>query len=117
MHTLQKDRRVRIERQISAADSFTAQAWELVSDVWACVKPVRSSESRLADTQQAVLTHTLAVNWAYTLADPMTAAQWRVVFSDRGRVRTMAIVGPGREVRSMGNWLIFDCVEGLADGH
>lgn len=117
MHTLQKDRRVRVERQTSGADSFTDQAWVLVAEIWGSVLPVRSSEPRLADAQQSVLTHTLAVNWSFALADTQQVAQWRVVFNDRGRERTMAIVGPGREVRTAGNWLIFDCVEGLADGH
>lgn len=117
MNSQQLNRRVRIEHQAAAADSFTAQSWHLIDEVWGSVLPVRSSEARLADAQQAYLTHTLAVRWSAALAVPVDSAQWRIVYTDRGLVRKLAIVGPGRDLQSAGQWLIFDCVEGLADGH
>lgn len=117
IHSQQLNRLARFERQTSAADSFTAQSWELVANAWASVLPARSSEPRLADAQQAVLTHTVMVRWTAALGVPMESAEWRVVYQDRGIERRLGIVGPGRDVQGAGQWLIFDCVEGLADGH
>lgn len=110
---------VRVERQDSARDSFTPAGWELLEDTWASVQPVRSAEQRLADTQRASLTHTVLVRWSAALAVPLASSQWRITFSDlrSGAARKLAVVGPARDLQHAGQWLIFDCVEGLADGH
>lgn len=111
---------VTIEQQAAPADSFTAQAWTpVVSAVWASVKPARSSEPMQADRVQQVLTHTVMVRWAPALAVPLDSAQWRVLYTDRrsGNLHILGIVGPGRDVSHKGRWMIFDCVEGQADGH
>lgn len=110
---------VTVQKQPTASDSFTPRTWSTVAEGWASVKPVRSSEPRLADAQQAVLTHTVLMHWTAALAVPLASAEWRITFTDArsGAARTLGIVGPARDVRHAGQWLIFDCVEGLADGH
>lgn len=113
------NQRVRVERQSAPADSMTARTWDLVAEVWASVQPVRSAEQRLADTQRASLTHTVLVRWSAALAVPLASSQWRITFTDlrSGAARKLAVVGPARDLQHAGQWLIFDCVEGLADGH
>jgi head-tail adaptor len=110
---------VRIEQQPTEADSFTARTWSLVAQVWASVQPARSGEPLRADQVQQVLTHTVMVRWAPALAVPLDSAQWRVVYTDRrsGLQHVLGIVGPGRDVSHKGRWIVFDCVEGLTDGH
>lgn len=111
---------VLIEQQPTAADSFTARVWTPVAPVvWASVMPVRSSEPMQADRVQQVLTHTVLVRWMASLAVPLDSAQWRVRYTDRrsGLEHVLGVVGPGRDVSHKGRWIIFDCVEGQADGH
>lgn len=113
------DQWVTVERQGTPADSFTKRAWVTVEEAWASVQPVRSSEPRLADAQQAVLTHTVLVRWSAALAAPLVSGAWRIRFTDlrSGVARVLGVQGPARDLRHAGHWLIFDCVEGLADGH
>jgi head-tail adaptor len=115
----QLTQRVRFEQQPLSADSFTARSWTLLAAVWASVKPTRSVEIMRADAMQAVLTHTVMVRWSRALAVPQTSAEWRIVYVDRlsGDQHVLAIVGPGRNIGGQGRWMIFDCVEGLSDGH
>ena len=111
---------VLIEQQPTAADSFTTRTWTPVAPVvWASVMPARSSEPMQADRVQQVLTHTVLVRWMASLAVPLDSAQWRVRYTDRrsGLEHVLGVVGPGRDVSHKGRWIIFDCVEGLADGH
>lgn len=112
---------VAIEQQADPADSFTAQAWSAVvtGNVWASVKPARSSEPVQADRVQQVLTHTVLVRWQPALAVPLDSAQWRIRYTDRrsGLQHVLGVVGPGRDVSHKGRWIVFDCVEGQADGH
>ncbi len=110
----QLNRRLTFERQPVAADSFTGQEWEQVTEVWGSVKPTSSRESMAADAMQASLTHTVMVRWVPVLVD-LKNAEWRIRYAAHSVPHTLAIVGPGREVD--GRWIIFDCVEGLADGH
>lgn len=114
MHSLQLNRRLRFERQTQSASSFDSQAWTLVAEVWGSVRPVRPSEAVQADAMQASLTHTVMVRRAAALAVD-TTAQWRITYNDLGRARTLAVAGPARDLDAQ--WMIFDCVEGLADGH
>ncbi len=113
------NQRVHIERQLTAADSFTARTWSAVANPWASVQPARSAEMWRADSMQAALTHTVLVRWQAALVQPMESAQWRVRYTDRmsGHEHILAIVGPGRVVNDEGAWVIFDCLEGLSDGH
>jgi head-tail adaptor len=111
---------VHIEKQGTPADSFSERNWSVVvASCWASVQPVRSSEPRLADAQQSVLTHTVMVRWLPALAVAIESGAWRVRYDDirSGGTRLLAIQGPGRDVKHAGQWIIFDCVEGLADGH
>lgn len=110
---------VAIQAQSAAADSFTARTWSTVAAVWASVQPVRSAEPMQAEQVQQVLTHTVLVRWMPALAVPLDSAQWRVVYTDRlsGQQHVLGIVGPGRDVSHKGRWIVFDCVEGQADGH
>lgn len=114
IHSQQLNRRLRFERQPQGASSFEAQAWAFVAQVWGSVKPVRPREAVLADAMQAALTHTVMVRRSAVLAVADTA-QWRITFNDLGRSRTLAVAGPARDIDAQ--WMIFDCIEGLADGH
>lgn len=110
---------VTIEAQpTGGTDSFTARTWSTVASVWASVKPARSSEPLAADRMQQFLTHTVLVRWMPALAVPLDTAQWRVRYTDRrsGQQHVLGIVGPGRDVSHKGRWIVFDCVEGGADG-
>lgn len=110
---------VRIEEPAAAADSMTARTWVLLAQVWASVQPARAAEPMLADRVQQVLTHTVLVRWQPNLAVALDSAQWRVTYTDRrsGLQHVLGVVGPGRNVSHKGQWIVFDCVEGLADGH
>ena len=100
-------------------DSFTAPTWSLVANAWASIKPARSGEPVAADRMQQMVTHTVLVRWAPALAVPLDSAQWRVTYTDRrsGVAHVLAIVGPGRDVGGQGQWLVFDCAEGLTNGN
>jgi head-tail adaptor len=111
---------VTIESQpAGGTDSFTARTWSTVATVWASVKPARSSEPVAADRLQQMLTHTVLVRWLPALAVPLDSAQWRVRFNDRrsGQAHVLDIIGPGRDVSHKGRWIVFDCMEGGADGN
>jgi len=108
--------RVSFERQTTAADTFTAQVWTEICTVHASIQPVRSAERMLADAMRASLTHTVLVRWSAALAAVSESAQWRICFSENGCTRRLGIVGPVRP-NGFRQWLIFDTVEGLADGH
>lgn len=108
--------RVVFERQTQAADTFTAQTWCEVCTVQASIQSVRSSERMLADSMRASLTHTVLVRWSPALAAVLESAQWRIRFCENGAVRHLGVVGPVRP-HGFRQWLIFDTVEGLADGH
>ena len=111
--------RVFIERQLIAADSFTERSWSLVAQVWASIQPIRPSEMWRADSMQAALSHTVLVRWQAALVAPTESAQWRVRYVDRMSLHEhiLAISGPGRVLSDGGLWVIFDCLEGLSDGH
>lgn len=113
------NRRVRFERQAAGSGtSFSERDWEEIATVWASVKPVASREHMAADSMQASVTHTVLVRWRSDLALSIESAQWRVIHQKSGLpARVLAITGPGRDIEDAGRWLIFDCVEGLADGH
>ncbi len=119
MQVGQLDQWVTVERQAQPADSFAKRQWSTVETGWASVQAVRSSAPRLADAQQSVLTHTVLMHWSAALAAPLESGAWRVRFTDirTGTERVLAVQGPARDLRHAGQWLIFDCVEGLADGH
>lgn len=119
MNSQQLNRRVRFDRQVDGTGtSFSQRQWEPLVTVWGSVRPVRSREHVAADTMQASVTHTVMVRWRPELAAGIESAQWRVAYSKGGEPeRMLAVVGPGRDVEDSGRWLIFDCVEGLADGH
>jgi SPP1 family predicted phage head-tail adaptor len=114
--------RVAIERQAQAATSFAAQEWVLVSEVWGGVRAKSSREQYLADAMQSSVTHTVIVRWSLDLDASTDAAAWRIKYRDRqgGADRTMAVVGPPRlyeQGGKAGKFLVFDCMEGMADGH
>lgn len=100
-------------------DSFTAPTWTTVLTCWASVMPTRSAENTSADRMQQSITHTVMVRFTPLIASTLDSAQWRVSFVDRHTqaARVLAIVGPGRNVSSRGQWIVFDCVEGLTDGN
>ena len=108
------NRRLRFERQSQGASSFQQQVWSLVAEVWGSVRPVLPREQVLADAMQASLTHTVMVRRSAMLAMAETAA-WRITYNDLGRARILAVAGPARDMGAQ--WMIFDCIEGLADGH
>lgn len=115
----QLNQRAVIEQQTAAADSFTERTWAPVATVWASIKAARSAEVQRADAMQAVVSHTVLVHWQRALAVPVESGAWRVRYtcSMSGHEHMLAIVGPARLISDGGAWLIFDCVEGLADGH
>ncbi len=111
---------VTIEAQPSGGvDSFTTMTWSLVVTSWASIKPSRSSEPVAADRMQQAVTHTVLVRWLPALAVPLETAQWRVRYTDNctGSTHVLAIVGPGRDVGGKGQWIVFDCMEGLTNGN
>lgn len=117
IHSQQLTQRLSIERQPLAATSFQARQWKPVATVWGSVKPVRSREDLQADAMQATLTHSVIVRWSPLLDVPTGAAQWRITYNKAGQQRVLAIVGPGRNLQDRNQWLAFDCIEGVADGH
>lgn len=113
MHSLQFDKRIRIERPSTELDDYghRVEGWELVAEVWAAVRPMGSTERLAAFQMQSGQTHVITTRYSAALA--LARGEWRMVFKGR----PLNIIGLPRNPDEGNVWLVFDCTEGGADGH
>lgn len=102
------NRLIRFERPSDDVDRYGDPIgdWELVSAVWAAIRPTGSNERMAALQMQSGQTHVVTTRYSRTLAQ--ARGEWRVVFS--GRV--FQIVGQPRNPDERNELLVFDCTEG-----
>lgn len=102
------DKRISFERPSDAVDKYgdPIGGWDLVTTVWAAIRPMGVSERLSALQMQSGQTHVVTVRYSQALAG--ARGEWRILF--KGRV--FKIVGQPRNPDEHGASLVFDCTEG-----
>ena len=102
------NKRIRFERPSEAVDKYGAPIgdWEVVSTVWAAIRPMGSNERMAALQMQSSQTHVVTTRYSAALAQ--ARGEWRIVF--KGRI--FQIVGQPRNLNESNIELVFDCTEG-----
>lgn len=102
------NRLIRFERPSDDVDRYGDPIgdWELVSAVWAAIRPVGSNERMAALQMQSGQTH--VVTTRYSAALTQAKGEWRIVFG----ARILQLVGQPRNPDERNESLVFDCTEG-----
>lgn len=85
--------------------------WAPVCRVWANIKPISTRERLQAMAMTGNISHTVAIRYRSSLADPKTVAAMRVKYGSR----VFNIKGC-RDHEEGHRFLILDCIEGSVDG-
>ncbi|MBP8140411.1 MAG: phage head closure protein [Acidovorax sp.] len=104
------NKRIRFERPSEAVDKYGAPIgdWEVVSTVWAAIRPMGSNERMAALQMQSSQTHVVTTRYSAALAQ--ARGEWRIVFG----ARVLQLVGQPRNPDERNESLVFDCTEGPA---
>lgn len=107
------DRRISIEALSNAQDIYGQDTgeWQAVCRVWANIRPVKAAEQVQAMAMTGSITHTVAIRYRASLADPKAVAGMRMMY----RNRVFNIAGC-RDYEEGHRFLILDCVEGSING-
>jgi SPP1 family predicted phage head-tail adaptor len=108
-------RRLQIQTRTTSQDASGAQVrtWSNYLLVWADIEPVSAAQKFYAGGEQADVTHTITVRWRSELADPLTVAAMRGVYTPgSGPARYFTFKAP-REEGEKHRWLEIDATEGL----
>ena len=103
-------KRICFERPSEVVDRYgdPVGGWEVVSTVWAAIRPVGSNERMAALQMQSSQTH--VVTTRYSAALTQAKGEWRIVFG----ARILQLVGQPRNPDERNESLVFDCTEGSA---
>ena len=101
-------KRIRFERPSEAVDRYgdPVGGWEVVSTVWAAIRPMGSNERMAALQMQSSQTHVVTTRYSAALAQ--AKGEWRIVFG----ARILQLAGQPRNPDERNERLLFDCTEG-----
>ena len=107
------DKRVTIQSRVTTKDVYGEESttWNDVCTVWASIKPIGGREKLRSGAVGASISTTIAVRYRASLADPLTVAGYRVLYSSR----IYNILG-SRDVEEKHEHIILDCSEGTVTG-
>ena len=113
IHSRKLSHRITVERPTAVLDAYghRVPGWEIVAMAWAAVRPMGSNERVAAAQMQSAQTHVVTTRYSPALA--ALKGECRMRFDSR----SFNLVGLPRNIDEADKYLIFDCVEGGADGH
>lgn len=107
------NRRITLEERTTQKNAYGHEidAWTPLATIWASVKPIGGREKLRANAIGADLTHTVLVRYQKRFLPPTYAAALRISYD--GRIFNIV---SARDVDEAHREIVFDCVEGSADG-
>lgn len=107
------NRRISVEALSDAQDIYGQDTgdWAAVCRVWANIKPINTRERVQGMAMTGNITHTIAIRYRASLADPKAVAAMRIKYGSR-----IFNIKGCRDHEEGHRFLILDCIEGSIDG-